>query len=884
MHMHRTIIIIRVAFKSILRKNQGNISFLLCTILLMFIPTVFFNTAQSVLDQVERTHRIVFGNFTDIYYDTANSDNYSLDFSDNQLMGLLPDFHFERFGLFFTVYKQELNDYKMMNVGYADDEALSLAEVIILEGNLPKYNNEIALTQGITTSFGKKKIGEQIEIAESTYVISGIIQDFGHLWPRGELQIKNKIDPVNVFVSYQEANRILQKTGEPPTRQILIQRQLGISNSFENNSFFLRNVNNSLENKKKFNVPYEFCVLLYVTSIIIIFIVLSLNRRCLAERIKNYNLLGLIKSEIVFLIRFEFIFLSILGLFIGSAFGYGAAFCALKLLSMHIGEGFPIVKDISPFILLFIVMFIGICILVLFFSCHIVNGALTDKKPQYKKNYQKTKKINLFTFELWQKGRVLIFLFLLVVFAYSIISYGIFYGNYFTKDIFEAPEGTIPRDYDFQFIAHPQSSPPLSKGERAFYFTDMFEKIGASNEFVADILSEHVVKSVKAYKEVNKMNILLNENQVDDYIDAYDFYLDGNCNLMRNTGIIDFDFLCLSFDYKKDDILVGCEILTYPIEVLKALENSVVEGKINIDKIKSGEEVVLRVPAYTIKKMENEAIARVPVPYTRKDAYNSTTFKVGDEIHLSGILTDELINGPVTEKQVNSYYRHDINVKVGAIIRDTSGIYLSHGTVIGKPFSILGVDQTLKSMNIPATYSIVSIYTKDGYDTSELNKIIANYSYKVPCMKLQDWQADVKTYKVFNLMVQIFVITLLSVISFTTLVILMSQLYIKTQLSMKNYALLRINGLSYRQLVCLWILQVFMVFKAGCLIGIPVSFLIINIFGIGVRTDILHEILYYFPANNLLYVFIEILAIVTISAIPSLLYLNKYKDNIIFNI
>ncbi|MDD4297620.1 MAG: hypothetical protein PHC69_11810 [Ruminiclostridium sp.] len=112
-------------------------------------------------------------------------------------------------------------------------------------------------------------------------------------------------------------------------------------------------------------------------------------------------------------------------------------------------------------------------------------------------------------------------------------------------------------------------------------------------------------------------------------------------------------------------------------------------------------------------------------------------------------------------------------------------------------------------------------------------------------MKLQDWQADVKTYKVFNLMVQIFVITLLSVISFTTLVILMSQLYIKTQLSMKNYALLRINGLSYRQLACLWILQVFMVFKAGCLIGIPVSFLIINIFGIGVRTDILHEILYY---------------------------------------
>lgn len=876
--------LIRIAFKSLLKKNRGNKLFLICSILLMFIPTLLYNTAQGVMNQVEQSHKAVFGNFTDIYYDSANTEDPTLEFSENDFMTLLPDFYYVRFGIFFTTYKQDLNDNKMLYVGYADKEALFLAEVTILEGTLPESDNEIALTQGMSALLDNKKLGEQVRIAGSAYTICGLVQDFGHLWPRGELQIKSKISPVNAFVTLQEANRLLKQTGEL-TRQILIERQLGVSNSIEsNNSYFFRNVNNSLEKKTEFIVPNEFRVLIYITSIIIIFMILSLNRRRLIERIKNYSLLGLIKSEIVFIIRFELISLSITGLFAGVALGCGLTLLALKLLSSFIGQSIPLFLDIFSVAVLFGVLLIGICALILFYSRNVLNEAFREEQPQGRKHQQKAKRTRLFGFELRQGGRILLSLTLLVIFAFSLLSYGIFYGNYFSRNIFEAPAGTLPRDYDFQFVARPQSAPPLAKGETAFYFTDTFEKIGASSEFVDEILSDPAVKNVKAYKEVNKIHVHLKENQIDDYIDAYDFFWDGKYNLQHDTGFVNIDFVRDNFNYQDDEILVGSEILAYPPDVLKNLEKSAVEGKIDLDKIISGEEVILRVPAYTIKKMENGAIARIPVPYTQEGAYNSTTFKVGDEIHLSGLLTDALINGPVLENQVKSYYRHDAIVKVGAIIRDTDGLFPSHGTVGGKPFSILTVDEALTKMNIPATYSIISIYTKDGYDSNELSRIIANYSYKVPYMILEDWQADIKTYKVFNLMVYIFVATLLSVLALATLAILMSQLFIKTQLSMKNYALLRINGLSFWRLVRLWLLQVCLIISTGCLIGIPISLLIIQYFGIRARTEILSELLYYFPLINLLYVFIGILIISAISTLPCLLYLKNHKDNILFDI
>ena len=149
--MRRIATLIQIAFKSLIKKNRGNKLFFVCTILLMFIPTVLYNTTQSVVKQVECSQKMVFGNFTDIYYDSTQTYNPTLDFSEDDFNTILPGFHYESFGVLFTTYKQELSNNKVLHLGYADNEALALAEATILEGTLPKNDYEIALTQNIAT-------------------------------------------------------------------------------------------------------------------------------------------------------------------------------------------------------------------------------------------------------------------------------------------------------------------------------------------------------------------------------------------------------------------------------------------------------------------------------------------------------------------------------------------------------------------------------------------------------------------------------------------------------------------------------------------------------------------------------------------------------------
>jgi hypothetical protein len=243
-----------------------------------------------------------------------------------------------------------------------------------------------------------------------------------------------------------------------------------------------------------------------------------------------------------------------------------------------------------------------------------------------------------------------------------------------------------------------------------------------------------------------------------------------------------------------------------------------------------------------------------------------------------------MINGPVSYDQVDSYYRYDATVKVGAIIRNTDGTFPYRGTVAGRPFSILTVDQALVKLNIPATYSIVSIYTNDGYLINDLSRIISLYSHEVPFMVMQDWQSEIQKYKMFNLMIYIFVSALSAFLILTATMILMTQLMIKTQLGMKRNALMRINGLSFIRLLRIWASQIIIILFAGCLSGIPISLTIIQIFGVQARFNILNQILYYFPAINLAYIFLLIFVITIGSCIPSIIYMNKYKNNILFDI
>ncbi|MEA4889736.1 MAG: ABC transporter permease [Clostridiaceae bacterium] len=880
--MRKIPVLVRIAFKSLLKRNRGNILLFICVFLFLIIPATQFNITNSIMNQVEVSQKRVFGNFTDIYYDDEKSDNLDISFSDSDIAKMMPGFNYEKYGVLSVVYQEKLNETKVLRVGFADETARKLGEITLLKGSFPAKAEEIALTESMAEAMGKQEPGDQIVIFDSPYTISGIILDFGHLWPQRDEQNYNNIGSLNAFVTEQEANRIYSQTAQL-SRQILIARKLGASNSSENDSNLLRNINNSLENRSSFNVPNEFAVLMMITMMVSIYMILILNRKRLSKRIYIYHKQGLYKSDIRFIICFELIFLGLLGSFLGIAASCGISNLLLNSVSLFLGQKIQYFIDLKTTVALLLSALIGIVLLVLIYSSFAIRAALQENEVKVDRFSIAARKTRLISFVFKQNRRSLIALMTLVTLLFSLLSFGEFYARYFCSDVYEQAAGKLPKDYDCLFAVRGLPSIPLDNNKKSFYYTDHYEQLGADSAFIKNLESLPQVDAVKTYKEINKLCVLITEDQMDDYIDAHDYMLDNQYSATVQNGIIDIDFFRNKFGYQNQEILVGAEILTYPESVLKSLENSVVEGKIDLAKISSGDEIVLRVPAYEIRPLTDGGIMKAYVPYGQKGAYNSTTFHVGDEIHLSGIMTDEKINGFVVYDQADVFYRKDIIAKVGAIIRNTDGLFSTSGS-FGKAFSVLTLDEALSIYGLDATYSNVSVYSKQGYSSEDISQAISSLSNQVPNMVFEDFQKEVQTYKIYKLMIDIYVSSLMIVLAFTALIIMSSQLLAKTKLKMKNFALLRICGLNFWRIVRLNIFQISIVVALGSILGIPVSLLLFWKFGTYTKFDVLQQIMFYFPLNNFSYTFAGIVILVVLSVIPSMVYLLMHKTDVLFDI
>lgn len=145
-------------------------------------------------------------------------------------------------------------------------------------------------------------------------------------------------------------------------------------------------------------------------------------------------------------------------------------------------------------------------------------------------------------------------------------------------------------------------------------------------------------------------------------------------------------------------------------------------------------------------------------------------------------------------------------------------------------------------------------------------------------MTFENWSSDVRTYKIYNLLVLFFALTLMFILAVVTLTMLLIQFYFKTKLSLSTYTLYRINGLSFRKLIVSLLLQLFIVFSIGTVLSVPMSWLLIkNSFMIAT------SVTYYFSQFNYLLVILSVFMLITVSFIPSLVFLFKRKNNILLD-
>lgn len=869
-------IYIKIALKSFLRKNLGSKSILLCVGLLILLPSLLYNLSCSVMREIDSSQKDVFGAFSDIVYAPVISAN-SLDDISEKTAFFLNGFNSSKKGIISTVYSKQLNDSRTLYVGYADEIAHNLGRIHLVLGRFPETSDEIALTEG-SIQFFDCELGDKVEILGDRYIITGVVQDYGRLWVRGSEQDGKNIYPVNAFLTKQAAENLLSKTHTLTTQILLTKNTDNMINQVDS-TYHFENIN--IKKTINFVVPPSFLVIDLILSVFVIFFILLLDRKRMQKRISAYYCLGLNDKKILGILCFERMLSSILGIITGFISSTAITEIVLYGFSKNTERVFIFVFDFENLIPFAIIFFVLTLIIVLLFTAYEIDYSLDIMRAEHKiktKKIKFSKKFSLGMFLLKRNISSYSLLTLLATFSFSLISYGIFYQNYFRSDITEAPDGTLPRDYDFQFTAYPQSAAPWQdKNDPIIFFTDTLEKIGATEDFINQLKYEPMTDKIKAYKENNKYFTLMKPTQIDEYLDGWDFELDGA--YASNFGYFNnFTPISDSFGYEKDDVLVQSEILGYPEKVLEQLSGSVIEGSIDIEKIRSGEEVVLRVPAYILKNID-ESIMRSPVEYTAANAVNFKTFKVGDEITLTSLWTDEMVNGAVPLSYLDKFERNDITVKIGAIIRSTDGIMYSFREQ--QALAFLTVNEAFDVLNIPATYSIVSVYANPNYPDNELTNRYTELSKEVPNMEFQNWITDIKTYKIFNLMVNVYVFTFTAILVITTLAVLSSQLLNLTQFSLKAYVLLRINGLKFNKIVLsIFIHSVFVTF-IGEIIGIPVSFFLIIYFGIRQDFDIVNTFLYYFPIENFLYVFILLVVIILFAIIPSLITVYKNKNNIL---
>lgn len=878
--MKRMIKLAKISLKSIFKHNNGNKLLLVCISLLFLIPMFLYNTTESIVNAVKMQKETVYGTFTEIYYRDSINDISPV--TSEQFEALIPEFKYDTYGVFYTVKTQEIIGSRKLNLGYADDEALKLGCISLSEGVFPKEKNEIALTIGIAKAMGDYKIGQKITIDGQEYIICGIVNDFGRLWPQGEKQIKDNISPVNAFISESKA-KDLYNDEVGVLEQIVIKSELNVINGIKDTDRLFSN--NKASTGVMYEIPNSFRFLMYIVSILIIITILILGKNKLAYRLKNYYLLGIEKRDIKFILLFEMIFITLIGIALGLLFSLIATHVCISLVLTKSSIISIFKFSTSKNLILVLSMVAGFVIIFSVFANSVVEK-LTLESDNRIKTYKLTdKRISIFKFDLKRNIKVLVAITVLISLSCTFITYGVTYRRYFGEEI-ESEPGFVKNDYDFQFVSTVPPAVPISEdpetGEYPIphFFTDPYEKLGASQSFLDYINSIDGVIKVTPYRENQKMNILTKAYEIDNYFDGMDTVVDGSYDMQQKLGINNLNEFMNTFGYENDDVILSSEIVGYTSEQIEYLKEFVVDGEINIDKLMSGEEIILRVPAYKFVQSDFGGMVLrgvSPIDYTDPEAINFSMYAVGDEITLSGIMTDEFINGAVIDKDLSSFYRHDVKVKIGAIIRNFDDV-LYTSKVGAAAVSVITANDALDKLNIPALYSVISIYTDVNANNDLIAAELESEGLSLPYMTFENWSSDVRNYKIYNLLVSIFAVTLVVILTVVAFVLFLSQFYIKTSLGLPIYALYRINGLNFNSLLLSCFAQVIGTYLIGAVLSIPITTYLLK-----TSMKILN-LEYYLPANVHAMVIAFVFLILTISLIPSVILLSKRKNNIIIDV
>lgn len=801
-----------LCLRSLWKKNIRSKVLLPVIMLLTAIPIVMYGAAGSLLDMVSEEKAKLYGSYQYIYWDEEKKEDAPVN---------LPIDEYQTIGSMYVYDRIHLNDGKTAVSGYADEAAVALGHIELKEGQFPKTSDEIALVQSLRGEIAPDaQIGDAVLFNEKKYRLTGIVEDYGRLWVRGERQVKLGMIPVSAFLAKESDSCAYQIYLVCAGLTIMIHEGA-------EDSFFM-NINAASGNHASYyEIPDGFYLLFVICAVLILYHLMIFSREHLNRRITVYGLCGMIPGEISRLIWMETGMIGLAGMISGIVLGNLGGMAFDWMIRQRTGIAVVWRPGIESAVAGSHIFMITMCSQQLFFWFE-TGKKKENKKTKYRvRDAKRTTWTRLLQIDMRRTKKGIIAGSMLAACVVTVMIYTQVYERFFLKATTHIElDGKMPFDYDYEIAAEAGTfaNPEVSDFSQIAFTADSYENNGLSDETLQRLRMIDGIEEIRAYREDNDIWVMMEQDQMDPYLDLSDMggtEADGHYDTSWPVSLDEI------FGYDADCIKVQAKISGYSESELRAYEPYIEEGQINYDKLYSGEEVILMAPTVQIKAAENGGIARKRVNPGTEGAIQNTAWKAGDMITFTELQTDQESDGWIMiDEAKERYRRYDKQVRIAAVIPYHVG-WFENQISIGEVYTLLTVNDAFDALGLSAKYNRVRVYLSADADAKAVKAQIYEELKNYPYVILTDYQMELNGYREMNLIIRLFTRVMLFLILGAACICITGQTVSKLRMNRKTYMLLKINGMSSKWLLGQWAAENLIVGILGLIISVPITSLII---------------------------------------------------------
>lgn len=824
-------------WKEIRREKSAKI--VLLAISFSFLVTVLmFIVSGTFIKNVQKQTEDIYGYFDNIlYHAEQNTDNLS--FSQKKISKKYQPY-VKRIGTI-TLFDYEENQ-KNIIFGYADQNAKTLGNIHLLKGSFPKKEKDIVVCNSLAyAKHWNNKVGKSIEILGQKYYLSGIINDYSVAWNHPK-------DEAGIFptILVSKSNTSLQNKELVNTRHLLIENEKNFQEKiYQKHKNLISNENKKTQDTSgRYEIPTFLIVLMIGCEVLLDLYVFSYYLEAMREKLSILRCLGMTKTECFVYIGKKVIVLFALGGILGSLIGTAGAKFILWIFSKVTGT--VLVLSIISKYYIFSFGFVAIAAIVAWvfmirkirYLSPMELFRKSDQKIKFRSKPKKVKKMTIIQLSIrYFKVRIRKLVMIVLMIAVTItlfLSVNLYVTQYQAQ--FGAVDGKMSEDYDYEFLTNQELTDTAytdKKGsqiklyavpnEDSIFHLPDYTKI-VSDKLINNMRKNKDIQSVKSYLEVNDLYLLnAPEESENPYVSTY-----------MNDRILDD---CIAKQFSISNNTRGIQFFGFSKSELEKMKQSLSDGAIHMDKILSGEEVLLMVPSYEVEEDGDGGMMQTFLSkgqyQGKKNQYKDQKYSVGDTLDFVQITSkDSRLKGYINEQQAKSNLKcTKYQVKIGGIIRQRIN-WFTNSVQPPTAYTIIGLNQTIHNMKILPTSSRIQIFLKKSTSYEQFDPQIQEYQNQLTGFDYDNHAAKMKEYRQFLMFIQALGMTLITLTAVVTMVIILIEERVYMMEKQESYRLLHILGISYGKIGGVIFLQSVYSGMIGILLSIPLSYAVIQaVFG-----------------------------------------------------